>query len=287
MKSWRKKHGDCLQKVRVSPFTKYSSEHSEEIRAAVSDPDRLKSKSGRTRLTEKIVKKWHKADPSLKAKYAKKYSRCPDPTFSLFRPDSCFGSLTEHLEQLVQTYNKSQTPLHDMDELMKVKNSYALAAPGEPVGLLAAQSIGEPSTQMTLNTFHFAGRGEMNVTLGIPRLREILMLASQRIKTPSMEIPFRAFKSQKKLNTAAERMRKTLNRVTVADVLQDIHVNSRLVLRPSRGMQHTVRFTFLPQDAYAHDYRVEPKQILKYMSGSFFKYMFRIISRSAKSKNVL
>jgi len=37
------------------------------------------------------------------------------------------------------------------------------------VGLVAAQSIGEPSTQMTLNTFHFAGRGEMNVTLGIPR----------------------------------------------------------------------------------------------------------------------
>jgi DNA-directed RNA polymerase I subunit RPA1 len=37
----------------------------------------------------------------------------------------------------------------------------------------------QPSTQMTLNTFHFAGRGEANVTLGIPRLREILMTASQ------------------------------------------------------------------------------------------------------------
>lgn len=61
---------------------------------------------------------------------------------------------------------------------------------GENVGVLAAQSIGEPSTQMTLNTFHFAGRGDMNVTLGIPRLREILMMASKQIKTPSMEIPF-------------------------------------------------------------------------------------------------
>jgi DNA-directed RNA polymerase I subunit RPA1 len=39
------------------------------------------------------------------------------------------------------------------------------------VGVLAAQSVGEPSTQMTLNTFHMAGRGEANVTLGIPRLR--------------------------------------------------------------------------------------------------------------------
>ena len=51
------------------------------------------------------------------------------------------------------------------------------------------QSIGEPSTQMTLNTFHFAGRGEMNVTLGIPRLREILMVASDKIKTPAMDVP--------------------------------------------------------------------------------------------------
>lgn len=42
---------------------------------------------------------------------------------------------------------------------------------------------------MTLNTFHFAGRGEMNVTLGIPRLREILMVASANIKTPSMDVP--------------------------------------------------------------------------------------------------
>lgn len=71
------------------------------------------------------------------------------------------------------------------------KSFASLCQPGEAVGVLAAQSVGEPSTQMTLNTFHFAGRGEMNVTLGIPRLREILMVASKRIKTPSMEIPFK------------------------------------------------------------------------------------------------
>lgn len=58
----------------------------------------------------------------------------------------------------------------------------SLAAPGEAVGILAAQSVGEPSTQMTLNTFHMAGRGEANVTLGIPRLREILMTASTVIR---------------------------------------------------------------------------------------------------------
>jgi hypothetical protein len=65
---------------------------------------------------------------------------------------------------------------------MQLKFMSALAAPGEAVGVIAAQSVGEPSTQMTLNTFHMAGRGEANVTLGIPRLREILMTAAPRIK---------------------------------------------------------------------------------------------------------
>ena len=59
------------------------------------------------------------------------------------------------------------------------------------MGVLAGQSIGEPSTQMTLNTFHMAGRGEANVTLGIPRLRELLMTAAEKSKTPVMTLPLR------------------------------------------------------------------------------------------------
>ncbi len=55
------------------------------------------------------------------------------------------------------------------------------------VGVLAAQSIGEPATQMTLNTFHFAGVSSKNVTLGVPRLKEILNVAND-IKTPSMVV---------------------------------------------------------------------------------------------------
>ena len=65
----------------------------------------------------------------------------------------------------------------------------SLEQPGEAVGLLAAQSVGEPSTQMTLNTFHHAGRGEANVTLGIPRMREIIMVASKHPSTPLMTLP--------------------------------------------------------------------------------------------------
>ena len=64
---------------------------------------------------------------------------------------------------------------------MYLKNMHAMVEPGEAVGMLAAQSVGEPSTQMTLNTFHFSGRADMNITLGIPRLREILMVIIRRL----------------------------------------------------------------------------------------------------------
>ncbi|KAJ3171954.1 DNA-directed RNA polymerase II subunit rpb1 [Geranomyces variabilis] len=59
--------------------------------------------------------------------------------------------------------------------------------PGEMVGVLAAQSIGEPATQMTLNTFHLAGVGSKNVTQGVPRLKEIINVA-KNTKTPGLTV---------------------------------------------------------------------------------------------------
>ncbi|EDV28888.1 uncharacterized protein TRIADDRAFT_49721 [Trichoplax adhaerens] len=59
--------------------------------------------------------------------------------------------------------------------------------PGEMVGPLAAQSLGEPATQMTLNTFHYAGVSAKNVTLGVPRLKEIINV-SKKPKTPSLTV---------------------------------------------------------------------------------------------------
>ncbi|VDD92561.1 unnamed protein product [Enterobius vermicularis] len=63
----------------------------------------------------------------------------------------------------------------------------AIAQPGEMVGPLAAQSLGEPATQMTLNTFHYAGVSAKNVTLGVPRLKEIINV-SKKPKTPSLTV---------------------------------------------------------------------------------------------------
>jgi len=78
----------------------------------------------------------------------------------------------------------------ELDEiLLTVKKSYlnSLVDPGEPVGVVSAQSIGEPGTQMTLRTFHYAGVREFNVTLGLPRLIEILD-ARRTPSTPMMTV---------------------------------------------------------------------------------------------------
>lgn len=65
--------------------------------------------------------------------------------------------------------------------LSKYNESFVEA--GEAIGAVGAQSISEPGTQMTLKTFHFAGVSSMNVTLGVPRLKEIIN-ASKLISTP-------------------------------------------------------------------------------------------------------
>ena len=68
-------------------------------------------------------------------------------------------------------------------EICRVKYLRAKIEPGSTVGAVGAQSIGEPGTQMTLKTFHFAGVASMNVTLGVPRIKEIIN-AAKVISTP-------------------------------------------------------------------------------------------------------
>jgi DNA-directed RNA polymerase II subunit RPB1 len=91
---------------------------------------------------------------------------------------------------IIVTHRFTESAFDTMCEALVTKNWYAWVQPGEQVGIIAAQSIGEPSTQMTLNTFHLAGHGAENMTLGIPRLKEILMTTPTNIKTPNMTVYF-------------------------------------------------------------------------------------------------
>lgn len=90
-------------------------------------------------------------------------------------------------KRLVVEYSLSRLAFNHVMGEVESRFLAASAAPGEMVGVLAAQSIGEPATQMTLNTFHFTGVSAKNVTLGVPRLKEILNV-TKNIKTPSMSV---------------------------------------------------------------------------------------------------
>jgi DNA-directed RNA polymerase subunit A' len=91
----------------------------------------------------------------------------------------------------------------------------ALVEPGEAVGIVAAQSIGEPGTQMTLRTFHYAGVREQNVTLGLPRLIEIVD-ARRSPSTPVMSIYLD--KEHRKSKEKATEIARDIITTTLADV---------------------------------------------------------------------
>jgi DNA-directed RNA polymerase subunit A" len=97
----------------------------------------------------------------------------------------------------------------------------ARVEPGESVGVVAAESIGEPGTQMTLNTFHFAGVAEMNVTMGLPRIIEILD-AKQKLSSPMTEIFVKKSFSNEK--TVRELAQKIVER-TMKDIIDRIEIN--------------------------------------------------------------
>ena len=87
---------------------------------------------------------------------------------------------------IIKRFNKAALTL--LLDTITIDYKRAIVAPGEMVGMIAGQSIGEVSTQMTLNTFHFAGvASKSNVTRGVPRIEEILSLSSE-IKNPSLSI---------------------------------------------------------------------------------------------------
>ncbi|KAF8972572.1 hypothetical protein BDZ97DRAFT_1901130 [Flammula alnicola] len=116
---------------------------------------------------------------------------------------------------------------------VETKFNQSLVHPGEMCGTLAAQSIGEPATQMTLNTFHYAGVSSKNVTLGVPRLKEIINVATN-IKTPSLTVyldPEISRSSSLAKNVQQELAYTSLRTVTAAEIESKLHLQSAWLLR--------------------------------------------------------
>lgn len=98
----------------------------------------------------------------------------------------------------------------------------AVVAPGEMVGMIAAQSIGEPTTQMTLNTFHFAGvASKSNVTRGVPRIEEILSL-SENPKNPSCTVHM--FPDEEDERDNAEKLMHRLQYTSLRSIVDSVEI---------------------------------------------------------------
>ncbi|XP_044737511.1 DNA-directed RNA polymerase I subunit RPA1 [Chrysoperla carnea] len=210
-------------------------------------------------------------------------NRKPDPIISKYQPDHYFGALNENMEALIKKYTENKKHTKEFSKMIKAKCQQTLTVPGEPVGMLAAQSIGEPSTQMTLNTFHFAGRGDMNVTLGIPRLREILMTASKEIKTPNMVIPINSNFTD---TDAIANLCKKLTRCTLDNILNKIHIKSKLNV-VGRNYEYQIKFHFLPHKLYSNQFYIRRKYVMNFMEKKFFPSIFNAIYKAAHIKTSL
>jgi len=130
-------------------------------------------------------------------------------------PDLVIQKLQTELTRVARDKAVTREQLEKI--LKEVKRAYIAAAvePGEAVGTVAAQSMGEPGTQMTLRTFHYAGVAELNVTLGLPRLIEIL----DARKTPSAPLMTIYLKEKyAKSKAKATEFAQKIEMTTVADV---------------------------------------------------------------------
>jgi len=148
-----------------------------------------------------------------------------------------------------ELYEELKEQLLTRDEVKKIINlaiseySSSLIEPGEAVGTVAAQSIGEPSTQMTLRTFHYAGVRELNVTLGLPRLIE-LVDARKTPSTPLMTVYLKeGYKNSKeKATEIARRIEFTKVENVVRRVIIDI-ISFSIILELDPEMLHDKNIT--------------------------------------------
>ena len=157
-----------------------------------------------------------------------------------------------------------------------------LAEPGEAVGVVAGQSIGEPSTQMTLNTFHLAGHSSKNVTLGIPRLREILMTASAKISTPGMTL----YPIPDVTLEDADKFAKSITRLSLADLIDEVEVSETLGRGSAyhQAKTYTINLGFFPKKAYEEEYAIKTDDVYLAVARRFLPALQAAIRKELKKK---
>jgi DNA-directed RNA polymerase subunit A" len=149
-------------------------------------------------------------------------------------PPSVLAELEKELIKEAKQRSITHAELTRILEEAKRMYQQSWVEPGEPVGIVAAQSIGEPGTQMTLRTFHYAGVAELNVTLGLPRLIEILDVR-RTPTTPLMTVYLR--KEYSRDRDRAVQIAQRIEMTRIEDLVEQFEIdliNRQLVLSLSR-----------------------------------------------------
>ena len=168
------------------------------------------------------------------------------------------------------------------EKILAAKYLRSLVEPGEAVGIVAGQSVGEPSTQMTLNTFHLAGHSAKNVTLGIPRLREILMTASSNISTPAMTLVL----NEELTAEDGERFAKSISVLPLADVLMEASVKEWIDGGKSDAIHKffRIRLSFFESAEYIKTYAISVEDVLATVEKKFVPLLLKLVKKEIKKK---
>ncbi|MBT3866103.1 DNA-directed RNA polymerase subunit A'' [Candidatus Woesearchaeota archaeon] len=132
------------------------------------------------------------------------------------------GRIINDMKSEAEKRNLNDNQIKKVMEYLVTQYDAAKIDPGEAIGIITAESFGEPGTQMTLNVFHFAGVAEVSVTQGLPRLIEILD-ARKKIKTPSMEIHLK--KEHGKETNEVRKIAAQIKETVLREISEEFNIN--------------------------------------------------------------
>lgn len=223
-----------------------------------------------------------------------------DPALALFNPGAVMGSVSESFTKKLKDYceknpenllrDKGSNPNAPIGKksftaLLNAKYMRSVIEPGEVVGVIAAQSVGEPSTQMTLNTFHLAGHAARNVTLGIPRLREIVMTASRSISTPTMTLHM----ISELTDEGGERFAKAISKLSMAEIIDNVVIHEKI----GRGVAHKkariykIRFNLFPAKEYCETYAIKVQDVTRTIEKGLVPLISKAIKMEQERKQTI
>ncbi|KAF7505883.1 hypothetical protein GJ744_012418 [Endocarpon pusillum] len=222
-----------------------------------------------------------------------------DPVTAVFAPGSKLGSTSESFQLALDDYVAENPDKLIRDKkkridgdgviskktlqgIMDVKYMKSLVDPGETVGVIAAQSVGEPSTQMTLNTFHLAGHSTKNVTLGIPRLREIVMTASSNVSTPVMILKL----IPEITNEQGLRFAKGISKLSLAELVDEVSVREYTGSTPNHAQakMYDIEVEFFSAKEYTEEYNIKIEDVSNCLRNRFFPRLSKTIKDEFRKK---